>query len=75
MGIFTRIKVIKLAKTIDLKIVKYIGHWKEYKVYDAYMSKKECSYTGLPHMILADNRGNIRWATGEEVMNIMDTLY
>lgn len=51
---------------------KYIGKWKEYKVYEPYTSNNEFSYTGLPLVILVNKENEIRWSTSDEAMAILD---
>ena len=54
--------------------IKYIGNWKNYKVYTPYMSNDEISYVGLPLVILVSNESEIRMSTSDEAMSIIDNL-
>lgn len=64
--------VIKFAQEQGYKGAKYIGNWKEYKVYEPYMDDKQVSYIGLPLVILVNANGEIRMSTSDEAMATLD---
>lgn len=64
--------VTKFAQEHGYKGAKYIGNWKEYKVYEPYVSENEVSFTGLPLVILVNNNGEIRMSTSDEAMATLD---
>lgn len=66
--------VDEFAQKKGFKGAEYIGKWKEYKVYEPYKSSNELSYTGLPLVILVNNKNEIRWSTPEEAMDTMNNL-
>ena len=65
-------KIDEFAQNNGYKGAKYIGNWKEYKVYEPYIDNKKVSYTGLPLVILVNNKGEIRMSTPDEAMAILD---
>lgn len=64
--------VTKFAQEHGYKGAKYIGNWKEYKVYEPYFDENQVSYTGIPLVILVDNNGDIRMSTSDEAMATLD---
>lgn len=64
--------VVKFAKEHGYDGAKYIGVWKEYKVYEPYMDDKQVSYIGLPLVILVNEKGEIRMSTSDEAMAALD---
>ena len=69
-----RRKITKFAKSQGYIGTFYIGNWKEYKVYEPYMSKKEISFVGLPLVVLMNKSGEIRMSTPDEAMTIIDEI-
>lgn len=61
-------EIIKFAKEQGYNGAKYIGEWKEYKVYEPYIDEKNTSYSGLPLVILVNDNGEIRMSTSDEAM-------
>lgn len=61
-------EIIKFAKEHGYNGAKYIGEWKEYKVYEPYIDEKNTSYSGLPLVILVNKNGEIRMSTSDEAM-------
>ena len=64
--------VTKFAIENGYKGAKYIGKWKEYKVYEPYMDRNDVSYTGLPLVILVNDKNEIRMSTSDEAMAIIN---
>ena len=64
--------VTKFAQDHGYKSAKYIGNWKEYKVYEPYVSGNDISFTGLPLVILVNDKGEIRMSTSDEAMATLD---
>lgn len=64
--------VDKFAQEHGYKGAKYIGNWKEYKVYEPYVDNTKVSYTGVPLVILVNNNGEIRMSTSDEAMATLD---
>lgn len=64
--------VTKFAQEHGYKGAKYIGNWKEYKVYEPYVSGNDVSFIGLPLVILVNNNGETRMSTSDEAMAILD---
>lgn len=64
--------VTKFAQEYGYKGAKYIGNWKEYKVYEPYVSGNDISFTGLPLVILVNDKSEIRMSTSDEAMAIID---
>jgi len=64
--------VAEFAKKHSYKGAKYIGDWKEYKVYEPYTNDQQVSYVGLPLVILVNDKGEIRMSTSDEAMEILD---
>ena len=62
----------KFAQEHGYKGAKYIGKWKEYKVYEPYVDDTQVSYTGLPLVILVNDNGEIRMSTSDEAMATMN---
>lgn len=54
--------------------VKYLGEWKNYKVYEPFFKDKKIKYTGLPYQILVEN-DKFRWAEPEECLEIIDYFF
>lgn len=65
-------KINEFAQKDNFKGAKYIGEWKEYRVYEPYMSNNETSYTGLPLVILVNEKNEIRWSTPDEAIATMN---
>jgi len=65
-------EVDKFAKENGYNGAKYVGKWKEYKVYEPYMNEKKVSYIGLPLVILVNNKNEIRMSTSDEAMATLD---
>jgi hypothetical protein len=64
-------KIKKFAKKHGYRGAKYLCEWKEFKVYEPYMSRFKNSYIGLPLVILVDKNSNeIRMSTPDEAMEI-----
>ena len=61
-------EIDEFAQNNGYKGAKYIGNWKEYKVYEPYMEKNQVSYIGLPLVILVNANGEIRMSTPNEAM-------
>lgn len=68
----TNNNVTRFAQEHGYKDAKYIGKWKEYKVYEPYFEGNKISYTGLSLVILVNNKGVIRMSTSDEAMTILD---
>lgn len=66
------INVVEFAKNHGYNGAKYIGNWKEYKVYEPYVSGNDISFTGLPLVILVNDKGEIRMSTSDEAMATLD---
>lgn len=64
--------VTKFAQEHGYKDAKYIGSWKEYKVYEPYVSGDDISFTGLPLVILVNDNGEIRMSTSDEAIATLD---
>lgn len=47
---------------------RYIGNWKEYRVYEPYLTNDKVSFIGLPLVILVQENGEIRMSTSEETL-------
>lgn len=65
-------EITKFAQEHGYKGAKYIGNWKEYKVYEPYVSGNDVSFTGLPLVILVNDKGEIRMSTSDEAMATLD---
>ena len=65
-------KITKFAKKQGYDCAKYIGNWKEYKVYEQKKKNNETSYIGIPLVILVNDKEEIRMSTSDEAMA---TLY
>lgn len=73
MKIKLKKEIKNFAKYHGYEDAKYIGKWREYKVYEPIFSKGEISYIGLPLVILVNKKGEIRMSTDEEAMaNLRD---
>lgn len=58
--------VQKYAQEYGYKGAKYLGNWKDYKVYKQYyMNYDEVLYVGLPLVILVNKDNEIRFSTPE----------
>lgn len=64
--------VTEFANKYGYNGAKYVGDWKEYKVYEPYMDEQQVSYIGLPMVILVNDKGEIRMSTSDEAMIIQD---
>lgn len=65
-------EIDEFAQNHGYKGAKYIGNWKEYKVYEPYIDNNQISYTGLPLVILVNDNGEIRMSTPDEAMATLD---
>lgn len=65
-------EITKFAQEHGYKGAKYIGNWKEYKVYEPYVSGNDISFTGLPLVILVNDKGEIRMSTSDEAIATLD---
>ena len=65
-------EITKFAQEHGYKGAKYIGDWKEYKVYEPYVSENNISFTGLPLVILVNDKGETHMSTSDEAMAILD---
>ncbi len=57
--------VDKFAQEHGYKGAKYIGVWKNYKVYEPYIDDKQVSFIGLPLVILVNEKDEIRMSTSD----------
>lgn len=64
--------VDKFAQEHGYKGAKYIGVWKNYKVYEPYIDDKQVSFAGLPLVILVNEKDEIRMSTSDEAMATLD---
>ena len=64
--------VDKFAQEHGYKGAKYIGVWKNYKVYEPYIDDKQVSFTGLPLVILVNEKDEICMSTSDEAMATLD---
>ena len=65
-------KIKEFAQNQGYKGAKYIGKWKEYKVYEPYLDSKQVAFTGLPLVILVSKNGEIRMSTEDEAMDTLE---
>lgn len=67
MSILSYFKIRKFAEKQGFRGARYLQDWKNYKVYEPYMSLTEVSYIGLPQLILINEQKEVRMATPSEV--------
>lgn len=64
--------VNQFAQEHGYRGAKYIGVWKNYKVYEPYMRDQQVAFIGLPLVILVDDSGKIRMSTSDEALETLD---
>lgn len=61
--------ILDFAKSVGYTDIEYIGEWNGYKCYEGFIDGDEIVPTGLPLIILYDEKaGVIRMSTPEEAM-------